>query len=335
MLMLPVPVFVALILAWLALRLFWSGGQSGGQLGVLLALCAAQSLLVALAAGYGVAAAHYVLPITAASIPPMTWITYRAALFRAPSWRMDWQQITAPLFCLFCRIFAPDTLDAAVVVIFAGYGVAILISLRRAGDLPLARIAAGGLPALLWWGLGWLLIGSAVCDGLIALAYMSGNADWAGGIISGFASGSLLLLGLVSSTPEAMGEDEAAAQTVVAVEDQAVESLAEDQEILARLAGFLAREKVFLDPSLTLQRLARRLHVPEKRLSAAVNRATGENVSRYINGARIDYACGLIGAGQAVTEAMLASGFNTKSNFNRAFLQAKGQSPSEWAKRGL
>lgn len=324
MLMLPVPAFVALILGWLALRVVIFGGNR--LLAILLTLVAAQSALVALAVGYGVGAAQYILPITAASIPPMTWITYRAALFRAPAWRMDWPHGLAPLFCLFCRVFAPDTLDAAVVVIFAGYGVAILIGLRRAGDLPLARIAAGGLPALLWRGLAWVLIGSAVCDVLIAVAYLSGNADWAAGIISGFASASLLLLGLVSSVPEAMGEDEGGGA--------AVENQAEDQDILARLAGFLTREKAFLDPGLTLQRLARRLHVPEKRLSAAVNRATGGNVSRYINGARIDHACGLIAAGQSVTEAMLASGFNTKSNFNRAFLQAKGLSPSDWAKRG-
>jgi AraC-like DNA-binding protein len=326
MLMLPVPAFVALILGWLALRAVVFGGNR--LLARLLAVAAAQSTLVALAVGYQVGAAQYVLPITAASIPPLTWITYRAALFRAPAWRMDWPHGLAPLFCLFCRVFAPDTLDAAVVLIFAGYGAAILLNLRRAADLPLAQIAAGGLPAILWRGLGWVLIGSAVCDAFIAVAYSSGNANWAGGIISGFASASLLLLGVVSSVPEAMGEDEGAAQSVVAEEDQA-----EDQEILARLTGFLAREKAFLDPGLTLQRLARRLHVPEKRLSAAVNRVTGGNVSRYINAARIDHACGVIGAGQSVTEAMLASGFNTKSNFNRAFLQAKGLSPSDWAKR--
>lgn len=63
----------------------------------------------------------------------------------------------------------------------------------------------------------------------------------------------------------------------------------------------------------------------------AVNRATGGNVSRYVNGWRIDHACGLIGAGQGITEVMLASGFNTKSNLNREFLRIKGQSPSEWS----
>ena len=62
----------------------------------------------------------------------------------------------------------------------------------------------------------------------------------------------------------------------------------------------------------------------------AINRATGANVSRYINGWRIRHACARIDAGASVTEAMLDSGFNTKSNFNRAFLHETGMPPSQW-----
>ena len=85
-----------------------------------------------------------------------------------------------------------------------------------------------------------------------------------------------------------------------------------------------------LDPNLTLVRLARRLHLPEKRLSSAVNRATGGNVSRHVNAWRIRHACKLIEAGSPVTEAMLESGFNTKSNFNREFKRVTGTAPSLW-----
>ena len=31
---------------------------------------------------------------------------------------------------------------------------------------------------------------------------------------------------------------------------------------------------------------------------------------------------------------MLASGFNTKSNFNREFLRVTGKNPSDWLKSG-
>ena len=50
-------------------------------------------------------------------------------------------------------------------------------------------------------------------------------------------------------------------------------------------------EQPYLDPDLTLARLARRLHVPIKQLSLAINMVKGENVSRYVNGFRIRSAC--------------------------------------------
>ncbi|WP_442905431.1 helix-turn-helix domain-containing protein [Janthinobacterium sp. B9-8] len=53
-------------------------------------------------------------------------------------------------------------------------------------------------------------------------------------------------------------------------------------------------------------------------------------MSRYINRHRIRHACERLQAGDSVTTAMLASGFNAKSNFNREFRRITGQAPSEW-----
>ncbi len=82
----------------------------------------------------------------------------------------------------------------------------------------------------------------------------------------------------------------------------------------------------------TLRAGARRLGVPAKALSAAVNRVKGENISRVVNGWRVAHAGALLREGASVTEAMLASGFATKSNFNREFLRVTGRAPSDWAK---
>ena len=136
-------------------------------------------------------------------------------------------------------------------------------------------------------------------------------------------------MGLLSVSPEATGPDDEARGT--AEPELSNAEIAENAGILARLDGLLRREEAHLDPNLTLARLARRLHLPEKRLSAAVNRATGENVSRHVNLWRIRHACKLIEGGASVTEAMLASGFNTKSNFNREFRRVTGAAPSQWA----
>lgn len=318
--MLPVPAFAAIVLAWLALRQALLGRW---LLAGFLTLCALQSGAVTLTAGYGVAALRPLLPVSAATIPALAWVTFRTALFARPS-RAELIHLAGPLFILFARLFAPQTVDTAVSALFLGYGTALCWSVSRAPDLPLTRIGAGVLPARLWQAIGALLVASALGDGLIALAYASGHGSWAGWLISLFASGTLLIAGLIGSSPEAVGQAEAPAA--------APEPDAGDAEILARLNDHLRRDKSYLDPDLTLQRLARRLHLPEKRLSAAVNRATGGNVSRHINGWRIDHACGLIGAGMSVTEAMLNSGFNTKSNFNREFLRVTGQPPSAWIK---
>jgi len=39
--------------------------------------------------------------------------------------------------------------------------------------------------------------------------------------------------------------------------------------------------------------------------------------------------------GQSVTQAMLAAGFDTKSNFNREFLRVTVQTPSAWRQGAL
>ena len=70
-------------------------------------------------------------------------------------------------------------------------------------------------------------------------------------------------------------------------------------ELVARLRTLLQKDPLFLDPDLTLSRLARRLQVPVKDLSKAINQICGENVSRYVNRHRIAHACELLKQGQS------------------------------------
>lgn len=327
---LPISAFVAVVLAYLALRTALSGGRP--LLVGFLAACAAQSLLVTLVGGYGVGSLRPMLPVTATIIPPLAWITFRDALVRRPTLPEAGMHAAAPAFTLFARAFAPETTDVIVSLVFLGYGGAILLYLRGSADMPLARLDGGGVPVVIWQALGWALIASAIGDGLIALAFAAGHGAWTGWLITISSSLVLLLVGLLSVNPAASGPAAEEADGAVSPARPGV-SVAEDVEILARLDAFLAREPVHLDPNLTLARLARRLHLPEKRLSSAVNRATGGNVSRHVNAWRIRHACTLIEAGSTATDAMLGSGFNTKSNFNREFRRVTGAAPSQWRLR--
>ncbi|MEQ8482071.1 MAG: AraC family transcriptional regulator [Hoeflea sp.] len=326
MLMFPVPVFVALVIGYLALRTFLAGGRP--LLLALLCLCAAQSLMVALVVFYSVEVLRPALPVTATLVPPLAWVTFRDALLAHQRIRDDWLHLSAPAFTLFCTIFAPLTLDIVVPGIFLAYGVSLLLFIRRAPAMPLARLEAGDYPALIWKALAWALIGSAASDVLIALTYLSGRADWALVLISVSSSLALLFVGLLSVSPDASGPSD---DPVESPQDPAPDKhAAEYPAIVGKLNALLEQQGAHLDPDLTLSRLGRRLHVPEKRLSAAVNRVTGENVSRYVNRWRIRHASKLIATGTPITEAMLSSGFNTKSNFNREFQRVTGVSPSQW-----
>lgn len=323
--MLPVPAFVALVLGYLALRSFLSGGRP--LLVAFLAVCAIQSTLVTLVMGYGIGGVRFVLPVIATIVPPLAWVTFHDALVSRVSARTLAAHATAPAFTLFCRLFAPETTDFVVPVVFAGYGGAILIQLRSAADMPLARLDSGPVPSVIWRTLGWALIASAASDVLIALAFATGNPDWAGWLVTASSSLVLLFVGLLSNSPAATGTETNDDPVKPA---SAPQTSNEDVEIVAKLETFLKQEPMHLDSNLTLVRLARRLRLPEKRLSSAVNRATGGNVSRYINAWRIKHACAMIEAGSSVTDAMYESGFNTKSNFNREFLRVTGVAPSKW-----
>ena len=325
--MLPIPAFVALTLGYLAVRTLLSGGQ--GLLVAFLVVCALQSALVTLVGGYGIDWLQPVLPVSATLVPALAWVTFQNALVSRISLQAVAGHLAAPAFTLFCRVFAPETTDVIVPLVFTSYGCAILFQLHGTSDMPLARLDSGPIPAAIWQVLGWALIASAVCDVLIAVAFATGNAEWTGWMITVSSSLVLLLVGMLSCSPLASGPESDEKQVAPV---RAPLRSQEDVEIVAKLEDFLKREPMHLDPDLTLARLARRLHLPEKRLSMAVNRTTGSNVSRYINSWRIRHACAQIENGMSVTEAMLESGFNTKSNFNREFLRETGIAPSKWPK---
>jgi len=104
-----------------------------------------------------------------------------------------------------------------------------------------------------------------------------------------------------------------------------------DRALMAALNTLLTEKRIYTDNNLTLARVARRLSVPVRDVSNAINRLTGENFSRYINGFRILHAQrALLETQLPITEVMFDAGFVSKSSFNTEFRRVVGQTPSQF-----
>ena len=106
-----------------------------------------------------------------------------------------------------------------------------------------------------------------------------------------------------------------------------------NSDIQLRFDGMMRDEEIYLDPYLSLQRIAKRLHVPAREVSHAINRAKGMNVSQYVNTYRVAHAAQiLVSSNDSVVKVAEQSGFLTRSNFYREFQRIHGKSPNEYRK---
>lgn len=324
MISLPIPMISALILGVLLVRL-WIVDRRHSPMAMLLALCAAQGLIISLAQHYQVPFAAAVQPFTASLIPPMAWVGFQATAVRRLR-ASDGLHVVGPAAVFAAMLFLPPLLDLLIPALFTGYGFALIWHSRKGADaLPRMRLEAGDLPGLVWKIIGAALVASALSDALIVLAQINGLGAWQPLIVSISSSTTLAVIGLLTlSGALVTGPPEALDVPVPRVAD------AQDAQIMQQLEDYMAQAQPYLNPDLTMSQLSRRLHVPVKQLSGAINRVTGQNASRYINAARITAAQDALRGGENVTAAMLGAGFNTKSNFNREFLRVTGSSPSDW-----
>ena len=319
---LPIPVFVSLVLAFAALRL-WQKQNGRSPLTVLLAVCALQCLIIALSHHYQLASMRIVQPITASLIPPTAWLVFQTTAVRSLRFT-DLQHALAPVTVTITALTAPEFLDLLLPCLFIAYALLILRQSVRGPDAqPMAFLSHGEIPSRLWLFIGTFLVVSALNDVLIVVAFAYGFHDLVPWFITVFSVGSLLAIGALSSSPQLQTDRPSNPPTPLPDHQP-------DTATLEKLTSYMAERQPYLDPDLTLAKLSRKLGISAKTLSMTINAATGENVSRFINKARIEAAQKFMLDGMNITNAMLASGFNTKSNFNREFQRIVGRSPSEW-----
>jgi AraC-like DNA-binding protein len=320
MLTLPIPLVFALILLFLLAGLRARGPVASGLV-ALVAVNALQGVVIAGGQYYGFTALRALQPISAMLVPPAAWLALATAGFDRALHPRDGLHLIGPSLALVASLGPRDLLDVLIPATYLGYGVALLLRLHNA-YLPRASLASGGKLALLWRAVAFGLMVSALSDIAIVGVQLLGRTDLQPLVIS--VTGSLVLLGLgvLGIAMQAETGPSAVEANPGPTED--------DATLFSRLEDYMVDRKPWSDPDLTLGQLARRLHVPVKALSVAVNRCSGDNISRYVNGHRVRAACEALRRGVSVTEAMLEAGFATKSNFNREFLRVTDQTPSDW-----
>ncbi|MEP0521920.1 MAG: helix-turn-helix domain-containing protein [Hyphomicrobiales bacterium] len=325
---LPVPMIIALLLLGFLLQRLVTR-ETHPVLLVLIGCCAVQSAIVAAVQYYGLEPLRAFQPIFATVIPAAAWLAFQQVSVGFVRIQDVYLHMVGPALALLCLAVSPESLDVLIPVLFAAYGLAMTIALIRGEDsLPHSRLENGSMSLLVWRILAIALVASAGTDIFIAVRLASGNDDVLLWVPSLFSSITLLILGLLGLSHSI----ESHSNNLKEANQYAEQDEKRDDTIVNKLDSYVEISKPYLDPDLTLSRLARQVLVPEKQLSSAINKRTGENVSRYINKHRVQHACAMMLEGKSVTEAMLASGFNTKSNFNREFLRVQGTNPRLWLK---
>jgi AraC-like DNA-binding protein len=108
------------------------------------------------------------------------------------------------------------------------------------------------------------------------------------------------------------------------------------RKYLQRLQEAMEIEKVYTDGSLTLQKLAARLSIPQQHLSQVVNEQLNQNILDFINTHRVAEAKRrlLDPARKHLSILAIAEevGFNSKSSFNSVFKKYTNITPSEFRK---
>lgn len=327
---LPLPFVVALMLLVLAVQLaVGMRGTMGWRFAVFFTACAALAVLIGLRWGVDPPWVRHALPTMGAALPPVAWLCFglpATGRDRLLPWNA-WHLLPIVAIEALNLIYWP-AVDLALAAIDLGYAAALL-RLAKGGPDALAATAFGAIRTVrigLQVGASILLI-SALVDAAISIGRAFGDGGHIA-LVVGMAQG-LALIGVAGAViwfrPGTEQVPPATPSSAAPVDEAA------DAAIVATIDGLMRGTRLYRDPALTLDRLARRVGLPARQVSGAMNRVRGRNVSQLVNEYRIAAAQQMLReTALPVTEIMLECGFLTKSNFNREFRRIAGASPTDW-----
>ncbi|TDK35328.1 AraC family transcriptional regulator [Rhizobium deserti] len=293
-----------------------------------LLLYALQGIGVGLRFGYGVDGLSRLLPVTAALMPPLAFLAFRG--LAGQRLNRPWLHLAPAAAVAVASTLYRNLVDPLLLVIFFGYGLAIWrMTLSSPGEAGGDVMAEASLPrmrpalraARLTAG---LMLFFAISDAALAVyTSYAGTQDVPFVVtimnIAAFAAVAVYYFLPQTSRPR------------VSVQPRAMVPSVADEAVVARVKAALEDGALYRDEGLSLAKLARKAGLPAREVSAAINRATGLNVSQFVNNRRVAEACRLLVEQKStVTQVMLDAGFSTKSNFNREFRRVMGKTPAQY-----
>jgi AraC-like DNA-binding protein len=105
--------------------------------------------------------------------------------------------------------------------------------------------------------------------------------------------------------------------------------------LAAELNSYLDKERAFLDPELTVRKLAEQVGWSPRQLSEVINSVDSQTFSQKINSLRVGEAQKLMGSPDMLPmlDIAMRSGFNSKSAFNLMFKRITGVTPSQYRQK--
>ncbi|RWK40631.1 AraC family transcriptional regulator [Mesorhizobium sp.] len=333
MLFIPLPFVVAILLLILFVTVARrdDDAQPNVPFLALILVAAFQSTLLGLRWGYGMDGVGRILPVVAATVPPLVYGGVSGLVRKSDLstlLRVGLHLIPAAGVVLLIALWG-DAIDIGIALIFVGYAMAILLLMRSGADaLRLAPFEnAGSTYRAILFAASALLL-SAAMDIFVFFDFAWTRGAHTPLLVTIANLAVLAVLSIAVATASRRGRP---AQTVGITPRS---ETAEDRETIAAVQVLMETKRVYRDVDLNLDRLARKTGIPARRISAAINRATGKNVSQYVNDHRIAEACDLLtDTEKAVTEIMFDVGFLAKSNFNREFRRVTEMTPLEWRRK--
>jgi AraC-like DNA-binding protein len=323
----PLPFIVTAVLLVLLARML--GAQRKQPLFlVFVALCALQTGLVGLRWSLDLSWVKFVQPVSAACLPPLAFAAFDGLRGRKVSARI----LFWPVSVVVLWFVLPVAIDAVLITEFVVFG--LLIQRLKLPDTALSQIRIGDewTVGRARYGVAILLILSALVDTIVALDLAGRAGTTAAPAIAAMMG--LILVALAAAlfgrAGETIVDSDVAPPPDKTQADSTPPPEEADQDILALVETAL-EAGLYRDHDLTLQRIARRTGITARKISHAVNRGHGTTVTDLVNGYRVREAMRLLrDSDLPVTQVMLDAGFQTKSNFNRAFRATAGQTPTAY-----